>query len=170
MRFFKPKKKFLTWIKRVMKSHPKQPLVDCGAGDGDLVWELNQLQLPALGLDPMWDGGKLDSTSKSITLASRMMSGLAEESTFVTKLPAVLICCRPCHSAFPARINRARHPESVFYYIGFAKNLMWDLAGAPVKLVMTGAGEEGECLWEVGDPDAREVSAEMKDLLNLVGL
>ena len=172
MRFFHPKKKFYAWIQRVMKKHPKAVLVDCGAGDGDLVAELLQLGLPCIGIDPQWGGLPRGKGMEGVELAQKMICQNAEESTFVTKMPAVLLCCRPCHSAFPARINRARHKDSVFYYIGFKKNLIWDLAGAPVKLLVSGVGKEGECVWAVGAADADRpcVSPEMQELLKLVGI
>jgi hypothetical protein len=149
MRFFHPKKKFFTWLKGVLRARKhKSCVVDCGAGKGDLVWELLELKIPCVGLDPLWVRG-FGGTKKDMELSCKMIAQPAETSSFVTDFPFVLLCCRPCHSGFPDQINRARHPESVFYYIGLRKNLAADLAGSAKKLVLEDVGEEGECIWEV---------------------
>lgn len=144
MRFFTPRKKFFPWIKG-LQSRLKLPVVDRGCGEGDLVVEMRDHGVPALGLDMFAD----PMHSKEPLRVGFILEQIAQHSTFVVTVPSLLLCCRPCHSGFPASINNARKTGSAFYYIGFEQNIEFDLGGADTEMVVKGIGKEGEDAWQV---------------------
>lgn len=147
MRFFKPNAEFFSWMKCTVKAHPKMAVVDCGCGDGALVMELNKLRLPAIGVDPRYE---IFNERVPLELVSRLLSMHAERCTFVTKIPSILLTCRPSHDGFPGRINGVRHPKSLLFYVGLEHNLEFDVSGAKTALVTRKVvGEDGEKIWSI---------------------
>lgn len=152
MRFFTPNEKFFAWLQRVMREGPKVPVIDCGCGDGDLVLELRQRGVPAIGIDPMFDPLECAARSQdhAMTLSGAVMAMEAEQCSLVRNVRSILLTCRPCHSGFPQRINVARQKESRFFYIGLSKNVDADLGDEPRRRISrTSVGAEGEHIWEV---------------------
>lgn len=147
MRFFKPKPAFFDWIKQVVADQKKKmPVVDCGCGAGDLVMEMNKQGIPALGIDPRYT---IYDEQVPFALIARLLSMHAEDCTFVTTSPSILLTCRPCHDGFPGRINQVRHPDSLQFYVGLSNNIEFDVSGAKTKLVLEDVGEEGENIWSL---------------------
>lgn len=148
MRFFTPLPNFIPWLKREYERN-KRPIIDCGCGDGDLVREMRAANLPALGIDPRYD---IFNERVPMDLASAIVTMEAHQFSMVQSTPSILLVCRPCHSGFPAQIHQDKCSRSELYYIGFEKNIEFDLAGANVNLIlMDPVGEEDEYLWRVVD-------------------
>lgn len=146
-RFFVPLPSFIPFMKGLIATK-KRPIVDCGCGEGDLVFEMNREGLPAIGVDNRFE---ILGTSPDFEVLGRIMAMPAEECPLVKSTECILLVCRPCHNQFPALINEARHKDSEFFYIGFEKNIDFDLAGAPVNLALQEpVGEDGEMIWGVG--------------------
>lgn len=144
MTFFYPRQTFLEAMRKIVG---KRMLFDCGCGQEALfLQEMMKRKVKAIGFDPHFD---MLADGVPLSLAGKIVPVAAETFSMIHNLPAVITTCRPCHNGFPGLINRARHPKSEQYYIGFAKNVEHDLLDAPVKLVLSNVGSEGENLYLV---------------------
>ena len=158
MIFFKPLPNFLPAFTKEFKrltKKKKMAIVEIGCGpEAHIVKLLRDAKLPAIGVDPMFDplgeGVPMD-------IMGSVLPQTAEECAMIKTMPSIILSCRPCHSGFTAVVNRSRHPESAFYYVGLDRNVEKDfLPEMEMKLVTKDpVGEEGEKLWQVSDVGAR---------------
>ena len=128
--FFQPTKKFIDWANNLNLT-----IVDCGAGMGHLSKCLDNVicidMIPREGRDPC----VLD------------MDALEFEH-FGEKCVALL--ARPCHGDWVQQVFRkALDKGSRVFYAGLPRNYDDDLDGCEREIIMDGAGEEGEELWEI---------------------
>lgn len=146
LRFFTPKPAFLDWLVALHKE-TNLPVVECGCGAGDLLREIRLRGVPAIGLDPRYELFRDDVIPEDLRDAILPFS--AEDSPAI-RVPAIILVCRPCHTGFPSTVNRRRHPDSLYFYVGLDHNLVLDLNFAPTKLELPDeVGLEGEHVWRV---------------------
>ncbi len=144
MRFFKPTELFWQWLVRF---GPETIIIDLGCGDGDLVREMGQRGLCAMGIDPRFSLFNEDIPND---LIDRILPFDAETAKGALAAADVILCCRPCHNGFPGEAVEWKSPESDFYYIGFEKNLAIDIGrNHKIVFLMKDAGEDGEWLFHI---------------------
>lgn len=143
MRFFEPKAKFWNWL----TDFAGLTIVDCGCGDGDLLRELlNRGYSRAVGVDPRFVMFDLpipqDLMAAIIPVEAQSLPGLFRAAD-------VVLCCRPCHSGFPAEVMHIIGENTQFLYVGFEHNLDRDvdLGANRARCVSEDVGVDGEDMW-----------------------
>lgn len=137
IKFFEPTKKFLCWMKR---RYSTSLIYDVGAGLGHVAKALRENGLKALAIDLNYrDSGD----------AAQVL--IADGESYRYEPDSVVMVCRPCHGCFTEQVieQSSRCDTSAFLYVGLEKNVEGDLGVylSQLKLVLSGAGEDGEGVW-----------------------
>lgn len=135
IKFFKPKAKFINWIK---KTHPINLVYDVGAGCGHVTKKLIKAGINAIALDIM----HRDPSDYPVTIADAAIYEYSKRS--------VVLLCRPCHGYFIEHTFRqALSRNCIVYYVGKSSNVEDDLYGFECKRILTNVGEDKEEVWQV---------------------
>lgn len=140
----------MPWLKRTCAKHKLPAVWEIGSGDGDLLREMRAAGIVCLGFEPayLWNGQHIP-----VDLINCILPREAQDAGPIKETPAIILACRPCHSGFPGQVNAVAHPLSPMFYVGFRKNLAFDLGGAFTSLVFKSpVGLEGEQLFQVRRP------------------
>ena len=143
MRFFHPSRRLRQWLARRCG---KRIVFDVGAGDGDLVIELQALGIKCVGIEPHWFDRRSDRVEPRLT--SSMLPQFAQQCSLLkTTENSVVLFCRPCHGPqFVQEVLEVLPASAEVLYITAPDNLGRDFdlgawSATPLKTPKTAEGE-----------------------------
>lgn len=142
--FFKPSKKFITWL---VARASGDVIIDAGCGSGHTLKLLHTAGAKAIGIDI--NTPVSPDTSKPFPIDATHFGYIDN---------CIVLIARPCHSDWIAKtIGRAKTKAKEILYVGLSKNQSDDLAeyGDLFKQIGKNAGEDGEGVWSYKPKELR---------------
>lgn len=134
MTFFRPKENFFKYLSL---HHPDKPIIDVGAGTGELSKALAARGRKVLAIDPFERDGQVWQVVPF------------DATTFNYPAHSLPIMARPCHGFWvESAICQALKTVPEMLYVGLSKNFKKDLGGlhdvCRFTILKTKVGEDGE--------------------------
>ncbi len=145
MIFFRPTKKFITWLKKYTND---RLIIDVGSGEGYFLHVLNENKIKAIGIEPY--GPMIPDPNRHHPTPTNVLPVLAQGCTLVTlRENSLIIIARPCHNNFCYETIKAKHPSSEVLYISKKENIELDLDDLKYTKVFEHAGDENEVVLSI---------------------